>query len=331
MPRILAVLAFVVLAAPSPAGEIFVASYNVENLFHPTLNPIVGDDDPEFTPTGNKHWDDARLARKIQNLAAVIKSMNNGAGPDILGLSEFENRDVVKMLAQAITQTGRDYQIVHQDSPSERGIDCAIVYDRAKLKLDFAGFHAMPPLKTRDIVEARFLAGDKPLTVFMNHWPSQRHPPADRERAAKVLRKRINQLLADDPQADFLAIGDFNDRESADSLLTHLGAVNTASALAPGKLFNTMAPIAQTANRGTYVYQNQWQTIDHVLISPGLLDPAGFKWKDGSTKDYRDGPNQIYVPTTAGQIPRPNRSYTGSNFHEKGISDHLPVTCVLVF
>jgi predicted extracellular nuclease len=313
------------------AGELFVAAYNVENLFHPTVDPTTGDDDREFTPTGNKQWTESRLQKKIANLASVIKKMNCGAGPDILGLCEVENGHVVKLLCEAINQNGREYAVVHQDSPSGRGIDCAIVYDRKKVQLTFAGFHAIAPLKTRDIVEAAFLVGDKPLTVFMNHWPSQTHPPAERERAAKILRRRINQLLTEDAQADFVAIGDFNDRETADSLLVHLGAVNNTGALSDKKLFNTMAAIAQTPNRGTYVYQNKWETIDHVFISQGLLNPAGLAWKTNSTTEVRDLPELIYTPSTPGQIPRPNRTFTGNQYHPVGISDHMPVTCVLVY
>lgn len=331
MFRLCTTLVALLAASQLNAGELFVAAYNVENLFHPTLNPIAGDDDPVFTPTGSMQWTEARLQKKVANLASVVKKMNSGAGPDVLGLCEIENVDVVQLLAKAITQYGRDYQVLHRDSPSNRGIDWAIIYDRRKLQLTFAGFHAIGSLKSRDIVEAGLQIEDKQLTVFMNHWPSQSHPPAERALAAKTLRRRVNQLMTEDAQADFLAMGDFNDKESADSLLVHSGAVNNANAVTAGKLLNTVAPIAQTPNRGSYGYQNNWETIDHVIVSPGLLNPAGLAWKTNSTTEVRDLPELIYTPSTPGQIPRPNRTFTSNQYHEAGISDHLPVTCVLVY
>jgi hypothetical protein len=42
-------------------------------------------------------------------------------------------------------------------------------------------------------------------------------------------------------------------------------------------------------------------------------------------------PEQVFTPTNPKQIPRPNRSYSGNIYHATGISDHLPVGCVLEF
>jgi hypothetical protein len=80
--------------------------------------------------------------------------------------------------------------------------------------------------------------------------------------------------------------------------------------------------------RGTYVYQNKWDVIDHVILSPGMLNSQGFRWKNGSTQtvlfDF-----QLFQSSAAGAIARPNRSYTGNAFHRSGVSDHLPVICVV--
>ena len=59
--------------------------------------------------------------------------MNGGRGPDVLGVCEVENRKVVEMLVAKLAPLGRKYEIVHQDSPSDRGIDCAILYDAERV------------------------------------------------------------------------------------------------------------------------------------------------------------------------------------------------------
>ena len=40
---------------------------------------------------------------------------------------------------------------------------------------------------------------------------------------------------------------------------------------------------------------------------------------------------QLFQSSVAGAIARPNRSYSGDKFHATGISDHLPVACVLEY
>ena len=57
--------------------------------------------------------------------------MNSGAGPDLLGVCEVENRYVLDLLVQQVAHRlpGRKYQIVHADTDDARGIDVAFLYD----------------------------------------------------------------------------------------------------------------------------------------------------------------------------------------------------------
>lgn len=304
--------------------QIHVAFWNVENLFDTRDDPLV-ELDEEFTPTGPKEWSDERLQIKLQNLARVLKDMNEKRGPDVLGLAEIENRTVLELLVKEVSALKRDYRIVHQDSPSGRGIDCALLYDAHRLKLVSHQFHAIPMVTTRDIVEAELQCGSATFHLFVNHWPSQGNPEEDRITTAGVLRKRVDDLLANDPEADFLIMGDLNEPPVDPAVSKTLRTWGTADSLRPGVLFNSMWPVHQ-AGRGTYVYRNKWNLLDHVILSPGLLDDRGLSWVKGSTEvvqfDY-----QMFVSRTAGSIPRPSRSYSGPNFHRDGYSDHLPVAC----
>jgi hypothetical protein len=77
-----------------------VAWWNLENLFDEEkpprrtekLQPTIGHDLAGWTP--------ARRDRKISQLASVIAQMNSGAGPDLLGVCEIENRFVLDLLAR---------------------------------------------------------------------------------------------------------------------------------------------------------------------------------------------------------------------------------------
>lgn len=311
--------------ATSHGGRLYVACWNVENLFDTVDDPEV-DGDEEFTPEGQKKWTDEKLKRGLQNLARVIKDMNGKKGPDILGLCEIENRLVVAMLVKELATLKRDYKIIHKDSPSNRGIDCAMIYDAKVLQAAFEGFHLVPAGKTRDIVEADFRIDDKRLRVFMNHWPARSNPERNRIIAAKVLRARLDAILAVEPDADIVVMGDFNDYVS---IREHLRAGDDPRALKNGELYNTMWPI-HNQKKGSYVFKNRWEVIDHIMVSPGLLDHKAFRWKIDSTEpimfDY-----QIFTPKDASKIPRPNRKYIGNRYHRAGISDHLPVGCVIEY
>jgi predicted extracellular nuclease len=321
--------AFFVLATGAGAGELCIATWNVENLFDTYDDPSV-EGDEEFTPQAPKKWTAERLRIKVANLAKVICKMNDGRGPDVLGLVEVENRRAMQALVDQLEPLGRHYKIVHQDSPSDRGIDCAMIYDCDRLSLRVASFHFVDAENTRDIVEARFVLAGHPLHVFVNHWPSRSSNPEERRiEAAQTLRRRLDEILKLDAAADVVVLGDFNDYPTSDSIRVHLKTTGDPAQATGGVLYNSMWPIHRQGH-GTYVYQNKWDVIDHIILSPGLLDTERLRWKPGSTQtvmfDF-----QLFQSKAAGTIARPNRSYSGNAFHATGISDHLPVECVLEY
>jgi endonuclease/exonuclease/phosphatase family metal-dependent hydrolase len=325
------VLALLALASFGPcpvcADEFVIASWNLENLFDTADDPKVALDE-DFTPQSQKRWTGERLDIKLNNLSGVIRKMKDGRGPDVLGLCEVENRKVTEMLIEKLQPLGRKYEIIHKDSPSERGIDCAIVFDRAVFSLADSEFHHVDAGKTRDIVEAKLRRNDQDLYVFMDHWPSRHHEPPARKKAGDTLRKRIDEILAADANADIVLLGDFNDESTDESIRDHLRAASTAENLPAGTLFDTTAAI-RAAGKGTFVYKNKWDLLDHIIISPGLLNQGGFRWKEGSSQRL-EYPELFYQPNYPDAINRPSASYTKNDFHKNGVSDHLPLNCVII-
>lgn len=315
------------LLAPAPASaaeRLFVAYWNVENLFDTRDDPTV-EGDEEFTPGAAKKWTTERLQIKLRNLARVLKDCNAGQGPDVLGLSEVENRATVEMLVKQLSPLGRQYKIVHRDSPSGRGIDCALVYDAKRVELASHRFLQISDLKTREIVEAELKFIGVPLTVFVNHWPSKGNPPSARIAAATILRKRIDQLLERDEMAEIVVIGDLNEMPYEAAVGKTLKTWSDPKTIYPRVLFNSTWSLHED-KKGTYVYRNQWEVIDHVILSQGLLDEHQLRWVPGSTKTIQN-PYQMFHPRQG--IPRPSRSYSRDTFHDDGFSDHLPVRCIL--
>jgi hypothetical protein len=102
-------------------GILFLAFWNVENLFDvesahrpEKLRRIIAKD--------IAGWNQPLLDSKLRQLSTVIRSMNSGAGPDILGVCEVENRNVlVKLTEQIANDGGRKYLVAHADTSDNRG------------------------------------------------------------------------------------------------------------------------------------------------------------------------------------------------------------------
>jgi predicted extracellular nuclease len=317
---------FVFFCRSSLANELYFASWNVENLFDLEDDPNV-EYDEDFTPQSPKRWTKQRLDIKLKNLARIIGKMNDGRGPDVLGLCEVENRKVVEMLVEKLAPLGRKYEIIHKDSPSDRGIDCALIYDSNVFSLTDSKFHFVDANKTRDIVEVKLKRDNEEIFVFMNHWPSRRNDESERFTAAEVLRKRLDEILAADPKADIVMMGDFNDEPDNIAIKDRLRVATSPESLPLGTLYDTTAYIA-AEGKGTHVYENEWNLLDHIIVSPGLLDDDGFRWKEKSSRRL-EYPELFFRPGFPGAIPRPNKSYSEDRFHKTGFADHLAVVCVI--
>src|SRR5690606_2305905 len=114
-----------------------------------------------------------------------------------------------------------NYGIAHKDSPDARGIDCGLLYDQDRFKLISmeglkVSIDSIPDFKTRDILYVKGeLQGGKIIHLFVNHWPSRRGGESESEirriEAARVARAKVEQILKEDPKANIVLMGDFND------------------------------------------------------------------------------------------------------------------------
>jgi predicted extracellular nuclease len=312
------------------AEDLHFSYWNVENLFDTEDDPAV-DGDEEFTPRGEKKWNDEKLKQKTKNLTRVITAMNSQRGTDLLGLGEIENLHAVEMVVKELATLNRQYKIIHHDSPSGRGIDCAIIYDGAKFNLLDAQFHQVleTTKPTREIVEAKLsTSSGSVIHVFANHWPSRANPESDRLKAAETLRKRIDVILNTDPAADLIIMGDLNDFPDNKSVKEALNTTEHLHDATGNVLFNTMWPLFRTQDKGSYVYKNKWQVLDQIIVSPGMLDRHAFAWKPDSSESVIVTKDQLFDPDGEA-IPRPNRTYSGNAYHKSGYSDHLPVQAII--
>ena len=310
----LLLLYFTLSCFVSGSDLLSIGFWNVENLFDLENDPSKRDD--EFAIGGKKNVTSDIYELKIKRSVEVLTDLN----VDILGLCEVENISVLSDLNNSYK--GRDYNIIHFDSPDERGIDNALLYDQNKFSILVS-----KPIenklggndKTRDILYVKGAFLDVTLHIFVNHWPSnyggkERAIPK-RKATAELLMKQIKTIQKNDKLAEIILIGDFNEDPIDDNvkILEKLGFINQ------------MSPMMGVRNKGTYVYRGKDYFYDQIIISEGLntnqglhvskdsifiLDKPKYRQQDGKYKHY------------------PFRFWAGNNLLG-GYSDHLATKIVL--
>ena len=304
------------------ADPLQIVSYNVENLFHPKHDSVAIDsawvekDDYEWTPEGERRWNYTRYYRKVENIARVLTNIGEWDGVDIVGLQEVENAACLRKLCYTLRRG--EYDFVHYESPDPRGIDVALVYKKSRV--DTLNSKPLPipspqgkesreeKLLTRDIlyVCARVDKKDT-LHLFVCHLPSQRGGAAEtewkREAVKKILQGAVDSVLAIEPQAKIVIMGDFNGEPKEDL----------------SGLRNRMIVERQKSNGksyGTHKYQGRWSCLDQFYTSPALDSLSTVRIYDA---EWVQEPDEKYLGL------RPKRTFNGYRYQKDGFSDHLPV------
>jgi hypothetical protein len=99
-----------------------VAWWNLENLFDEENSPRRSEKLQRVVGRDLVGWTPALRDRKIDQLASVIVQMNDGNGPDLLGVCEVENRFVLDLLVNVLAGSfpTRQYTVIHAE-PIFRG------------------------------------------------------------------------------------------------------------------------------------------------------------------------------------------------------------------
>lgn len=304
--------------------------YNVENLFDTVDEP--GKEDEDFLPTSEKEWRKGRYQRKIKDLASVLAAIVEDKEFAFAGLAEIENRKVLDDLIQDPAIDDYPLSIIHHESPDERGIDVAFLYNDDYLTpIDFRAIPVTFPFdtadKTRDIlhIEAA-IANLDTMHFFVNHWPSRsggvEQSEPYRVQAAKTLQKEVQSIKQENSKAEILIMGDFNDEPTNRSIQEVLSARTYTSRNQGFYLYNLMSQFIERNSMGTYNYRGDWNLLDQFITSsPSFRETDGVYVAPESAGIYK-APWLLYEKESGLKVP--NRTYGGPTYYG-GYSDHLPV------
>lgn len=288
---------------PAIAGDVRLASLNLENLFN-------GDGRGAGFPTARGARTAAEYERQLGKLVATVKAL----APDIVALTELENdgygpESSLAQLVAALNTQDSDGDWRHVDAGSGPGSDpirVGLIYRADRLAAvgkpvtlvggPFGDLSRVP-------LAQAFRAGTGPVfTVVAVHFKSKgcsEAEKADRDQqdgqacwnatrtgSAHRLDQWLKQEMTRSGSDLAVILGDFNAYAREDPMRA-LAATGWQDALTPAL---SMAPI-----RYTYVYDAQAGRLDHALLSPALagrLKGAAI-WHSNADEaanvGYRDG------------------------------------------
>jgi endonuclease/exonuclease/phosphatase family metal-dependent hydrolase len=332
------------LSACGNPHTITILSYNVENLFDDVDN---GSEYREYDP-GTKYWNRELMQIKLENIAKAIQESVPG-GPDIVCLQEIENQNVLDILNTNYLD-GMNYEYVHVASLNRTVTNVGFL---SRLPVIRTHIHSLPDWKgeaLRSIQEIEVEYRGELLHIFNNHWKSKsggvKQTEQARLTAAALLVSRVKTILKQSPQADIIIVGDLNECYNEyhninagyqTALLPYPAGLSVnkgkrslfltdnpeESGIHNGSLvfYETWYTIGEK-QRGSYVYQREWQTLDHILLSGGISHASGFSCAGDCFSVVRL--SFLCDPETGFPL-----RWQVKSLH-KGFSDHLPLVLKLI-
>ena len=316
-----------------------IAFYNVENLFD-TINDVNKND--EASPIMEIKFNRSEIYnKKVSNMAGVIADIGADLvkkSPSIVGLCEVENRSVIEDLLKDKNLKDKNYEIIHYDSPDERGIDVAMIYNEDVFKITSTKSHELIIYDnksskrnyTRDQLVVSGLLEGELIHLIVNHWPS-RSGGEERSRAGRMAAAELNKKIIDSLQgkyndAKIITMGDFNDDPHDDSMKKILNAKKHIKDVKENGIYNPMETILSDQGIGTNAYRDVWQLFDQILVSKPFLNK-----NYNSYQFYKAGVfNKSYLINKSGRYKGyPFRSFSWGSF-TGGYSDHLPPYIYLI-
>ena len=306
-----------------------IAFYNLENLFHTIDDAGTLDDD--FTPGGFKKWTPKRYKKKVYKLANTISKIgfeSTKKAPSLIGVAEVENELVIQDLINSGPLQNTDYGFVHYDSPDERGIDTALMYDRnhfevlnsKPITLMVYSLEGQRDL-TRDILYVKGKLNGELVHVFVNHWPSRRTGEIEtdykRLEAARTIKNEMAKIEEQFENPNYIIMGDFNDDPDSKSIQLLMKETN---------LYNPMEKLSSPI-RGSANYRRSWSMFDQIMLSHNFFNYEKGTHSFAHANIFDDHLLREWKGKYKGT---PFRTYAGRKYLG-GYSDHFPVYVQLKF
>ena len=340
------------------ADELTAMVWNVQNLFD---GEEAGDEYADFREGSG--WTQEKYKARLLSISQGIIGIKAGSKPqvpDIIGLIEVENSNVLEDLAKGhLLEHGFIETFFGRVPGMATGIGVL-----SRLPLEKAILHSITvngETSPRPMLEVHVEAAGEQLVFFVCHWKSKlggdNATEHLRRASSRIVMRRVLELKKEKPGVPVIVMGDLNVNHDefyrrGSSVITALMPDSAATAdmhmtaslgslfqgsLLPATLdflvlsnnkpprpeyFDAWVPVFYSAwenelQDGSYFYRDNWETIDHILMTEELFDQKA--WDLESIHVLNDPP---FVNSNA----TPNSYNQRTGF---GLSDHLPLVLVL--
>lgn len=308
------------------AKTLTIASYNVENLFD------LNDDKTEYDVYKPGVWNLTSYKIKLKNAAFVISKIN----ADIISLQEIESKTVMDDLKTVLSRNNTKYKYLAFEKTKSQAVGVGLFskYPIVKTK-------AYSVVNSRPVMRCDIAVDDDTISVFSVHFPSKGHPESERIKAANVVRRAIDTLIANE-NYEYYITGDFNSDydEFAKSLTQETD--NSKGKTGINHVLKTfrnkhgekpeisLIPLAKDehfdpwievdfVDRWSYIFRGNRNSLDHILFPQNMTDTIGWRYIYGSFSHFiipeimKDGKPYDWQYSRAGK------------HYNSGYSDHLPI------
>jgi endonuclease/exonuclease/phosphatase family metal-dependent hydrolase len=297
-------------------------------------------------------WNGEKYSARLTALSGALSLLTEKGAPDLIGLVEVENPGIPEDLVRGPLAMSGYRETFFANLPGA-ALGLAFVSRfplvSARVHSASAGGETTP----RPVLEIRIEPQGKPLIVFLCHWKSklggEDATEALRRSSARIVRRRLAEILRDEPLSPVLVMGDLNENhdefyrrnrgvicalfpddpeafaeanagtftggETPDDCLILSGEKPPRTRQADGSVL--YSPWGRELEGGSYYYKNTWETIDHLLLSDAFFD--GRDWDFESCRVLNAAPFINAAGYPDAYIP-----WTG-----RGLSDHLPLVLFL--
>lgn len=222
---------------------------------------------------------------KRAGIGGVIKSMD----PDIVMFAEVETKYILDDLNNVeLGGAYVDTELFEGNDP--RGINVGMI---SKVKPDKVISHkddTFPVLGTngplfrysRDCLEVHFTFNGRHMALLGVHFKAKTAPDDPDKRLAEAQHTRViaDAIVAEDPGAGVIILGDYNDLPGSPPINAVLGAEPA--------LFVDATDVVPAGERYSFVFNGEQQLIDHQMANPlaaAMLDKSTVTIKHGAGVD----------------------------------------------
>lgn len=251
-----------------------------------------GKDDASSTPSPEE------LETQLTKLALSIRI--ELALPEIIVVQEIENQAIAQVLADRVNNaSGTSYVATSFETSDGRGIEPGFLWDADRVTLldafqltdeivpgVSAAFGPGSASPGREPIVGQFDINGRVVTIIGNHfkskggddplfgvnWPPNRVTEVQRKAQAQVVRDYANLIFADDSNAMVMVTGDLNDfafSEPGEGPDNPVAIIEGSGSEVP---LTNLLEEEKDAEQYTFVFDGNSQVLDHMLVSPALLD-----------------------------------------------------------